>query len=115
MSQATATTAIVLAQAILCASIRAVVAGLNAVDPKRGVAKAVLAPVAERGARRRKITTPAKIAQVVTISANGQVEIGRLIAEAMEEVGNEGVITVEETKGVQTELSIVEGMEFDRG
>jgi len=109
------TTAIVLAQAILREGIRAVAAGLNPMDLKRGVDKAVIALVAELGARSRKITTPAETAQVGTISANGEVEIGQLIAEAMEKVGNEGVITVEEAKGVQTELDIVEGMQFDRG
>src|SRR4051795_5227884 len=109
------TTAIVLAQAIIREGSKAVSAGMNPMDLKRGVDKAVVALVAELEKRSKKITTQAETAQVGTISANGEVEIGRMIAEAMQKVGNEGVITVEEAKGVQTELDIVEGMQFDRG
>jgi chaperonin GroEL len=109
------TTAIVLAQAIVREGTRAVSAGLNPMDLKRGVDKAVAALVAELEKRSKEITTQAETAQVGTISANGEVEIGRMIAEAMQKVGNEGVITVEEAKGIQTELDVVEGMQFDRG
>jgi chaperonin GroEL len=109
------TTAIVLAQAIVREGTRAVSAGLNPMDLKRGVDKAVVALVAELAKRSKKITTQAETAQVGTISANGEVEIGRMIAEAMQKVGNEGVITVEEAKGTATELDVVEGMQFDRG
>src|SRR3984885_15060451 len=109
------TTAIVLAQAIVREGGRAVSAGMNPMDVKRGVDKAVVALVDELKKRSRKITTKAETAQVGTISANGESEIGQMIAEAMQKVGNEGVITVEEAKGVQTELDIVEGMQFDRG
>src|SRR4051794_13994130 len=109
------TTAIVLAQAIVREGTRAVSGGLNPMDLKRGVDKAVTALVTELEKRSKKITTQAETAQVGTISANGEVEIGRMIAEAMQKVGNEGVITVEEAKGIQTELDVVEGMQFDRG
>ena len=109
------TTAIVLAQAIVREGLRSVSAGINPMDLKRGVDKAVIALVAELARRSRKITTPAETAQVGTVSANGDSEIGRMIAEAMQKVGNEGVITVEEAKGIATELDIVEGMQFDRG
>jgi len=109
------TTAIVLAQAVVREGTRAVSAGLNPMDLKRGVDKAVVALVAELKKRSKKITTQAETAQVGTVSANGEVEIGRMIAEAMQKVGNEGVITVEEAKGIQTELDVVEGMQFDRG
>ena len=109
------TTAIVLAQAIVREGARAVSAGLNPMDLKRGVDKAVAALVAELAKRSKKITTEAETAQVGTISANGEAEIGRMIAEAMQKVGNEGVITVEEAKGTTTELDVVEGMQFDRG
>ena len=109
------TTAIVLAQAIVREGTRAVSAGLNPMDLKRGVDKAVAALVEELAKRSKKITTQAETAQVGTISANGEVEIGRMIAEAMQKVGNEGVITVEEAKGIATELDVVEGMQFDRG
>jgi chaperonin GroEL len=109
------TTAIVLAQAIVREGSRAVSAGMNPMDLKRGVDKAVAALVDELKKRSRKITTQAETAQVGTISANGEAEIGRMIAEAMQKVGNEGVITVEEAKGMQTELDVVEGMQFDRG
>ncbi len=109
------TTAIVLAQSIVREGLRAVSSGLNPMDLKRGVDKAVTALVAELEKRSKKITTQAETAQVGTISANGEVEIGRMIAEAMQKVGNEGVITVEEAKGTATELDVVEGMQFDRG
>ncbi len=109
------TTAIVLAQAIIREGGKAVSAGMNPMDLKRGIDKAVTAVVAELASRTKKISTEAETAQVGTISANGEAEIGRMIAEAMQKVGNEGVITVEEAKGIQTELDVVEGMQFDRG
>ncbi len=109
------TTAIVLAQAIIREGGKAVSAGMNPMDLKRGIDHAVNAVVAELASRTKKITTEAETAQVGTISANGEAEIGRMIAEAMQKVGNEGVITVEEAKGIQTELDVVEGMQFDRG
>src|ERR1700712_3274820 len=109
------TSAIVLAQAITREGGKAVAAGMAPMDLKRGVDKAVTALVAELAKRTRKITTEAETAQVGTISANGEAEIGRMIAEAMQKVGNEGVITVEEAKGMETELEVVEGMQFDRG
>ena len=109
------TTATVLAQAIVREGAKGVAAGINPMDMKRGVDLAVIAIVAELEKRSRKITTQAETAQVGTISANGEVEIGRIISEAMQQVGNEGVITVEEAKGIQTELDVVEGMQFDRG
>ncbi len=109
------TTAIVLARAIVKEGARAVSAGLNPMDLKRGIDKAVVAVVAELEKRSKKISTQAEVAQVGTISANGEADIGKMIAEAMQKVGNEGVITVEEAKGTATELDIVEGMQFDRG
>jgi chaperonin GroEL len=109
------TSAIVLAQAIVREGGKAVAAGMAPMDLKRGVDKAVAAIVDELAKRSKKITTEAETAQVGTISANGEVEIGRMIAEAMQRVGNEGVITVEEAKGMDTELEVVEGMQFDRG
>jgi chaperonin GroEL len=109
------TTAVVLAQAIVREGGRAVSAGMNPMDLKRGIDKAVNALVDELKKRSKKITTQAETAQVGTISANGEAEIGKMIAEAMQKVGNEGVITVEEAKGIQTELDVVEGMQFDRG
>ena len=109
------TTAIVLAQAIVREGIHSVSAGLNPMDLKRGIDKAVTALVDELKKRSKKITTEAETAQVGTISANGETEIGKMIAEAMQKVGNEGVITVEEAKGIATELDVVEGMQFDRG
>ncbi len=109
------TTAIVLARSIVHEGGKAVAAGLPPMELKRGVDKAVFAIVDELGKRTRRITTEAETAQVGTISANGESEIGRMIAEAMQKVGNEGVITVEEAKGMATELDVVEGMQFDRG
>ena len=109
------TTATVLAQAIVREGAKAVAAGMNPMDLKRGIDKAVDAVVEELKKHTKKITTPAETAQVGTISANGDAEIGRMISEAMQKVGNEGVITVEEAKGIQTELDVVEGMQFDRG
>jgi len=109
------TTATVLAQSIVREGSKAVAAGMNPMDLKRGIDKAVIAVVEELKKKTRKITTQAEIAQVGTISANGESEIGKMISEAMQKVGNEGVITVEEAKGIQTELDVVEGMQFDRG
>ncbi|MBS7811892.1 chaperonin GroEL [Roseococcus pinisoli] len=109
------TTATVLAQAIVREGAKAVAAGVNPLDLKRGIDKAVAAVVDELQKRTKKITTPAETAQVGTISANGEAEIGQFISEAVQRVGNEGVITVEEAKGVATELDIVEGLQFDRG
>ena len=109
------TTATVLAQAIVREGAKAVAAGMNPMDLKRGIDKAVSHVVAELESKTRKITTSAEVAQVGTLSANGESEIGEMIAQAMEKVGNEGVITVEEAKSIQTELDVVEGMQFDRG
>jgi chaperonin GroEL len=109
------TTATVLAQSIVREGSKAVAAGMNPMDLKRGIDKAVTAVVEELKKRSKKITTPAETAQVGTISANGESDIGKMIAEAMQKVGNEGVITVEEAKGIATELDVVEGMQFDRG
>jgi len=109
------TTATVLAQAIVKEGAKAVASGMNPMDLKRGIDLAVDTVVKELQARARKITSNSEIAQVGTISANGDTEIGRFLAEAMEKVGNEGVITVEEAKTAETELEVVEGMQFDRG
>ena len=109
------TTATVLAQAIVREGAKAVAAGMNPMDLKRGIDKAVSAVVEELKKKTKKITTPAETAQVGAIAANGENEIGKMISEAMQKVGNEGVITVEEAKGIQTELDVVEGMQFDRG
>ncbi len=109
------TTATVLAQAIVREGAKAVASGMNPMDLKRGIDKAVEAVVSQLKANARKITRNDEIAQVGTISANGDAEIGRYLAEAMEKVGNEGVITVEEAKTAETELEVVEGMQFDRG
>ena len=109
------TTATVLAQAIVREGAKAVAAGMNPMDLKRGIDKAVIAVVEELKKHSRKITTPAETAQVGSIAANGDYEVGKMISEAMQKVGNEGVITVEEAKGIQTELDVVEGMQFDRG
>jgi len=109
------TTATVLAQAIVREGAKAVAAGMNPMDLKRGIDKAVNAVVDELKKKTRKINTPGEIAQVGSLAANGESEIGKMISEAMQKVGNEGVITVEEAKGIQTELDVVEGMQFDRG
>ncbi|MER9299354.1 chaperonin GroEL [Mesorhizobium sp. M0621] len=109
------TTATVLAQAIVKEGAKAVASGMNPMDLKRGIDKAVEAVVAELKANARNVTRNDEIAQVGTISANGDAEIGRFLAQAMEKVGNEGVITVEEAKTAETELEVVEGMQFDRG
>jgi len=109
------TTATVLAQAILREGSKAVAAGMNPMDLKRGIDKAVEAVVQDIKKRSKKVSTNAEIAQVGTISANDDREIGEMIAKAMQKVGNEGVITVEEAKSLETELDVVEGMQFDRG
>ncbi len=109
------TTATVLAQAITQEGAKAVAAGMNPMDLKRGIDMAVEAVVASLEGQAKKITTSDEVAQVGTISANGEGEIGSMIAEAMQRVGNEGVITVEEAKSLETELDVVEGMQFDRG
>ncbi|WP_017967503.1 chaperonin GroEL [Rhizobium leguminosarum] len=109
------TTATVLAQAIVKEGAKAVTSGMNPMDLKRGIDLAVAAIVAELKANARKISNNSEIAQVGTISANGDAEIGRFLADAMERVGNDGVITVEEAKTAETELEVVEGMQFDRG
>jgi chaperonin GroEL len=109
------TTATVLAQAIVKEGAKAVAAGMNPMDLKRGIDIAVEAVVEDLKKRTKKVTTNDEVAQVGTISANGEREIGAMIAKAMEKVGNEGVITVEEAKSIETELEVVEGMQFDRG
>jgi len=109
------TTATVLAQSIVREGAKAVAAGLNPMDLKRGIDAAVEAVVEDVKKRSKKVSTSEEIAQVGTISANGEKEIGDMIAKAMQKVGNEGVITVEEAKGLETELEVVEGMQFDRG
>ncbi|MBB56124.1 MAG: chaperonin GroEL [Rhodospirillaceae bacterium] len=109
------TTATVLAQAIVREGAKAVAAGMNPMDLKRGIDLAVDAVVKDIAKRAKKIKTSSEVAQVGTISANGDKEVGEMIAAAMEKVGNEGVITVEEAKGLTTELEVVEGMQFDRG
>jgi chaperonin GroEL len=109
------TTATVLAHAIVREGAKAVAAGMNPMDLKRGVDLAVEAVVADLQKNSKTVTSNEEIAQVGTISANGDAEIGRFIADAMKKVGNEGVITVEEAKSLETELEVVEGMQFDRG
>src|SRR5579883_3355453 len=109
------TTATVLAHAIVREGSKAVAAGMNPMDLKRGIDLAVEAIVEHLKANSKKVTSNEEIAQVGTISANGATEIGKFLAEAMKKVGNEGVITVEEAKSLETELDVVEGMQFDRG
>ena len=109
------TTATVLAQAIVKEGAKAVAAGMNPMDLRRGIDLAVTAVVTDLEKKSKKLTGTGEVAQVGTISANGEVEIGNMIAKAMEKVGNEGVITVEEAKTLATELDVVEGMQFDRG
>src|SRR5271166_5483487 len=109
------TTATVLAAAIVKEGAKAVAAGMNPMDLKRGIDLAVETVVEELKKNSKKVTSNDEIAQVGTISANGDQEIGRFLAEAMKKVGNEGVITVEEAKSLETELDVVEGMQFDRG
>ena len=109
------TTATILAHAMVREGVKAVAAGMNPMDLRRGVDMAVDAVVKDIQQRSKKVSTNDEIAQVGTISANGDAEIGRMLAEAMKKVGNEGVITVEEAKSLETELDVVEGMQFDRG
>src|ERR1700709_1175419 len=109
------TTATVLARAIVREGSKAVSAGMNPMDLKRGIEKAVEIVVADLKKRSKKVKSNEEIGQVGTISANGDHEVGKIIAQAMAKVGNEGVITVEEAKSLATELDVVEGMQFDRG
>jgi chaperonin GroEL len=109
------TTATVLPHAIVREGVKAVAAGLNPMDLKRGIDRAVEAVVEDIKKRSKKISTNDEVAQVGTVSANGDQEVGRMLAQAMQKVGNEGVITLEEAKSLETELDVVEGMQFDRG
>src|SRR5260370_29696384 len=109
------TTATVLGQAIVREGAKSVAAGMNPMDLKRGIDLAVAAVVKDIEKRAKKVSSSAEVAQVGTISSNGDTNIGKMIAQAMQKVGNEGVITVEEAKSLDTEVEIVEGMQFDRG
>src|ERR1700751_1386444 len=109
------TTATVLAHAIVREGFKAVAAGLNPMDLRRGIEKAVEVVVEDLKKRSKKVSTNEEIAQVGTISANGDKEVGEMLSKAMQKVGNEGVITVEEAKSLDTQLDVVEGMQFDRG
>src|SRR3989337_2804765 len=109
------TTACVLAQAIVREGLKSVAAGMNPIDLKRGIDKAVAQVIEDIQKRSKKVKTSQEIAQVGTIAANGENAIGEMIANAMQKVGNEGVITVEEAKSLESELDVVEGMQFDRG
>src|SRR5207302_1145628 len=109
------TTAIVLAASLVREGVKAVAAGMNPMDLKRGIDLAVEAVVADLVKNSKKVTSNEEIAQIGTISSNGDTEIGKFLSDAMKKVGNEGVITVEEAKSLETELEVVEGMQFDRG